>query len=113
MSKIQLPKGFNPIQAGGQFAPSVDWKRTKTVTGKLVALRSAKFKGQDGKPRTVRIAEIEISKGNNVSIFESAGNRALFDVKKGTRVFVAYKGLKKLPGRKQPMREFVVATANA
>lgn len=112
MKKVSLPKGFNPIAAGGQFAPSHDFRLEKICTGALLAVRKTTFDKGKKDERTVRIATIKTAKGER-SVWESAGNRALFDVKKGTQVFVQYIGMKKLKGKKNAMREFVVAVKGA
>lgn len=106
--KVQLPKGFTAITGGGN---SHDFKKEKTLQGVLVGVKKVTQNKGKKDERTVRLAIIRKADGTETAVWESAGNRALFDVKKGKKVFIALVGMKKLPGRKQPMKDFVVAVA--
>ncbi len=106
MSNLKLPAGFKAVSGLGQ-----SWKPKKkgeTVQGILRNIRTVKIAKKGKQPaREWRIAVITTDSGD-VEIGESAGVRALFDQKKGSRVAVQYLGLRKIPGRPQPMRDFVV-----
>lgn len=104
--KVALPKGFTAITGGGN---SWDFKKQKTLQGVLKKIEGP-FKSKQYKDKEFRVARIE-TKDGEVSVFERAGTRALFDLKKGSKVFIGYVGKKKIPGRKEPMEEFIVATA--
>jgi len=113
MAKMQLPAGFEPISGGGKFAPSWDFKRQKIVQGIVTRFGSATVNKGKKDERTVKVATIKQKGGAEVSVFESGGNKGLFAVKKGAEVFIQYIGKKKLPGRKQPMNDFIVGARSA
>ena len=110
MAKLTLPKGFQAIHGGGKFPPAWDFKKTKTLQGKIVASRKATFDKGKKDERTITIWTVKTATGE-VSVYESAGLRGLLQVKKGAEIFIQYLGKKKIPGRKgqQPMNDFAVA----
>lgn len=106
MSNIKLPKGFKAINNGGGDA--WDFKKMKTLEGVMGSVREFDSKFKKGEKQ--RAATIT-TKNGDITVFERAGLRQLFDVKKGKRVYLAYTGPKKIAGRKKPMESFVVAVA--
>lgn len=111
-SKAQLPKGFKPISGGGGGA--WEFKKEPVLEGTLVSIREFESKFKDPATKKYKVqkaATIERKDGSQVTVFESAGTRALFDVKKGKRVAIVYEGTMKIKGRAQPMKLFQVGVA--
>lgn len=107
-AKVQLPSGFKAIQGGGDFAPSWDWKKHPVIEGIMQGIRAVKLPKKGKIPaREVHVYTIR-TKDGDVGVWESAGLRALNQVKKGKQVAIAYLGQKRIKGRPQPMRDFVV-----
>lgn len=106
MNNIKLPKGFKPLTV-----LSTSWKPTKkgdTVEGILRNIKAVNLPKTGKIPaRTVNVFTITTSNGD-VDVWESAALRALAKVRKGSRVAIVYLGLRKIPGRPQPMRDFAV-----
>lgn len=106
--KVELPAGFKAIQGGGDFAPSWDWKKQPVIEGIMHGIRSVKLPKKGKIPaREVQVYTIR-TKDGDVGVWESAGLRALKEVKKGKQVAIVYLGQKKIKGRPQPMRDFQV-----
>lgn len=107
--KPQLPSGFKPISGGSGTA--WDYKAEPVLEGKLVSITEFESKFKD--PATKKFkkqkrAVIQRKDGSEVGVYESAGTRPLFDVKKGKQVAIVFLGTKKIKGRAQPMKEFAV-----
>jgi hypothetical protein len=103
----QLPKGFKAITGGGD-----SWKPEKkgaSIQGVLSAVKSVHF-DKKGKmaARDVNVYTIR-TKDGDLSVWDSAGLRALANVKKGREVFVQYLGLKQIGKGRNPMRDYLVA----
>jgi hypothetical protein len=108
---VALPAGFKAITAGGDYAPSWEFERTPVIEGVLKSVRVWRKPKKGKEPaRDVRIATVA-TKNGDLSVWESAGLRALFTVKKGKRVALVYKGKRRIKGRTQPMRDFQVGVA--
>lgn len=106
----ELPKGYKAISGlGGSW----DYKKQPLLEGTIVSFKdvpSTKFfegKGKNKTPKIQRLCNIMTASGE-VGVWESAGTRALFGLKKGKKVAVLFKGLKKIPGRNMPMKLFDV-----
>lgn len=104
----QLPKGFTAITSGGN-----SWKPDKpgeSIEGIMVGVKVVTIPKKGRQPeRDCNVYKIK-TKNGDVDVWESAGLRALANIKKGKPVYIAYVGKKKIPGQQQPMRDFVVAT---
>lgn len=107
---VSLPKGFKAISG---FGGSWQFKTEKTLVGSVVGFKTidSQYKDDRGKPKKQRIATIRRADGTEVSVFESGALRPLFDLKRGTKVAIIFKGLKKIKGRKQPMKDFEIGVA--
>lgn len=109
--KAGLPAGYKPITGGGDFAPAWDYEAKPVLEGTLISSKSVhipargKIKASDKKVYT-----IEQKDGKQVVVWESAGLRALSEVKKGARVAVAHLGIRKISGGRK-FREFAVGSA--
>lgn len=103
-----LPKGFKPITGGK--GSSWAYRDEPTLSGTLLKFGEVPSKYKKGE--TQRFAEIKRDgDGATITVWESAGTRPLFELKKGKRIAVAYLGEKKIKGRKQPMHDFAVGAA--
>lgn len=112
--RFQLPKGYKAIEGGGS-----SWKTEKKgdhIEGKMAKVKSIRMpaRGKKGTasyqaPRDVNLYTIE-TKDGPVSLFQSAGLKALESVKKGQSVFIQYIGKRVITKGQNPMREFIVAT---
>ena len=105
-----LPKGFKAISG---FGGSWDFKKERVLIGNVVGFKTidSQYKDDRGKPKKQRIATIRRADKTEVSVFESGALRPLFDLKKGTKVAIVFRGLKKIKGRKQPMKDFEIGVA--
>ena len=111
---LLLPKGFQAISGGDS------WKGVKmgdTLTGVLLKKTVTRFeaRGKKGTPsyqaaREVPTYFVETDHGTQ-KVFQSAGLKALENVKKGQRVYIAYMGQKVITRGHNPMREYTVAVA--
>lgn len=110
MATAKLPKGFKAIAGFGGFW---DFKKEKVLVGVFVGFKTidSQYKDDKGKPKKQRVATIRRADGSEVSVFESGALRPLFDLKKNTKVAIAFRGLKKIKGRKQPMKDFEIGVA--
>ena len=106
--KVQLPAGYKAITSG-EFAPSWDFETESTIEGTLIEKRTTiQNKGKKDE-REVHIFTIRRKDGSEVTVWESYGLKPLIDVKKGKQVFIGFLGYKAIKGRKQPMKDFIVA----
>src|SRR5256885_2277436 len=96
-----LPTGYKPIERGG-FAASWDFRKQPLIEGVFNGFRTIE-QGKGRQKREVKVTEID-----GRTVWESAALRPLFDLKKGTRVAIAFTGFKKIPGRTQPMKLFEI-----
>lgn len=106
---VELPKGFKPIKGLSQ---SWDYENESPLDGKIVEFHSveSQYKNDQGKKKMQRNCVVaRASDGRLITVWESAGTRPLFDLKVGTRVWIHFDGLRKVKGRKQPMKVFTVA----
>lgn len=112
--KTRLPAGYKAIEGGGNA-----WKTEKKgdhIEGKLLKVKVIKMpaRGKKGSnsyqaARDVNLYSIETSTGV-ISVFQSAGLKALESIKKGKSVFIQYVGKKVITKGQNPMREYIVAT---
>lgn len=102
----QLPKGFKAITGGG--GDSVDWKKTKIVTGVVLEIKEIEKKNpKKGENPTMRLMRIK-TKDGEVSVWEKAGIKALFDVaKKGKHVHIQHVGMAKAKKGQSPANLFI------
>lgn len=105
---IELPKGFRAISGGGDFAPTWDYMREKSITGVVQSFGEVPSRFKKGEVQ--RNLVIKTADGER-TIWESAGTRPFFDkankVKKGTAIVCTFTGLLKIKGRKEPMKQFL------
>jgi hypothetical protein len=111
MSKktVALPKGFIAITGGGN-----SWQPKKPgefIEGKLISVKTVhqekKGKGKNAVPaRDVPVYTIA-TKNGDVQVWESAGLRALAQVKKGKTVYIAFIAKKSIGGGKT-FRDFAI-----
>lgn len=115
---IASPKGFTRVSTGN-FPDSYDFKINATLTGTVTEIKTVtttkKEKGKMVRSST-RIAYVVDSEGVVHGLWEKAALRGLFDAlekkkKKGvgSRVWITLRGMKKIPGQKQPMYDFDTA----
>lgn len=110
MATAKLPKGFKAISG---FGGSWDFKKEKVLVGVVVSFKTidSQYKDDRGKPKKQRLATIRRADGSEVTVYESGALKPLFDLKKGTKIAIAFRGLKKIKGRKQPMKDFELGVA--
>lgn len=112
ITPIELPKGFKAVSSG--FAPSWGYEEQPLLVGTILAFAESPGKYKDAKTKKFNMqknAVIEQADGRgSVTVWESAGTRALFDLKKGALVAITFNGFKKIKNRKEPMKDFTVAT---
>lgn len=105
---LVLPRGFKAISGGSS------WKGENigdTLTGKLIKVTTEHFEKRGKQPaRDVQCYLIEAADGPH-KVFQSAGLKALENVKKGQRVYIGYMGKKVITRGHNPMREYTVAVA--
>jgi hypothetical protein len=91
----QLPKGFKAVTSGG--GNSVEWKPGMIVTGNVVEIKTIDKKNpKKGEEPTTRLMRIKTSDGAEVTVWEKAALRGLFDIaKKGKAVFIQHVGMGK------------------
>lgn len=110
VSKItQLPKGFQPIGGFGMSWPNDDTKRGEMIRGEVTEYDEVTVT-RNGKKTQVQNLKLEASDGQIYTIWESAGNRALFD-EDYTEIEVAirYDGLGPKKRGRNPARLFSIA----
>ncbi len=107
-SKSKLPKGFKVISGFGD-----SWHPTKagaSLIGKMVGKELIKWKDKKtGEKKQANKYEIATDAGSEF-VFESAGLRALSQVKKGQRVAITFLGVKKLGGGRR-LNEYEIGVA--
>lgn len=105
-SRVELPKGFKAIEHIGNY-----WRGEKpgdSITGKLVKSGTKHFPKGKYAARDANVYTLDVD-GRKVEITQSGGLGALEQVKKGQMVYVQFLGMKKIKGKKESMREFLVA----
>lgn len=100
----ELPKGYKAITGGGSW----QYELKPVLEGALVKFGKTPSKYKKGE--TQRFA-ILATKDGDVTVWESAALRALFDLKPKAKVCLMFRGMKKIKGRKLPMKDFVVGVA--
>lgn len=102
----QLPKGFKAISGfGNSWRPE---KPGEMLQGKYVESRAVDLPKKGRIPaRTVNVHTIANLEGS-FDIFQSGGLKALETLKKGQTVCILFRGLRKIPGMAQPMKDYVV-----
>lgn len=110
--KPQLPKGFKAVSKG--FAPSWRYLDNPLLVGKILAFSEVESSYKDPGTKKYKMQKtcvIEQHDGNGpVTVWESAGVRSLFELKKGAEVAITFNGYIPIKGRKEPMKDFTVAT---
>lgn len=111
-ARSALPSGFKAISKGGD-----SWKPDKpgdSIVGTLVGIKSVHFDAEMKGKRVVRaerdvnVYTIRTATGE-VGVWESAGLKALQDVKKKQQVFIRFDGMGRAkPGQNAP-RLYTVA----
>lgn len=102
---FQLPKGFKAIEGGGKF-----WSGQKpgdSITGKLVKVSVKHFPKGKFPARDANVYILHTSDGRDVEVTQSGGLNCLEKAKKGQTVCIVFIGMKKLKGRREPMREYI------
>lgn len=109
-SKVtQLPKGFQPIGGFGASWPSDDTKAGEMIRG-IVTEYDEVTVTREGKKVQVENLKLEAEDGRIFTVWESAGNRALFE-NDYTEVDVAirYDGLGPKKRGRNPARLYSIA----
>ena len=110
--KVELPAGFKAISAGGD-----SWKPEKvgaSITGVMTGVKQVHFpEEKKGKKVTREARDVNIytirTKDGDVNVWQSAGLKALAEVKKGKQVYIRFDGMGKAkPGQSAP-RLYTVA----
>jgi len=93
LATVTLPKGFKPITGGG--GDSVDWTVTKVVEGNVIEVKTIDKKNpKKGENPTMRLMRIKTKAGAEVTVWEKAGLKGLFEVaKKGKAVYIQHIGM--------------------
>lgn len=102
----KLPAGFKAIEHLGDF-----WNGKEpgdNITGKLVSKKVKHFAKGKYAARDANVYVIDV-KGKKLEVTQSGGLGALEDVKKGQSVYIEFLGMKKLAGKKEKMKEYLVA----
>lgn len=96
-----LPKGYKSI-SGTNSWPGSKPKKGATLEGVIVKFDAVKQKREekDGKKTvvktvTVKVARIRSKDDSETSVWESAGLKPLFNLKKGATVFLRFDGMGK------------------
>lgn len=107
-----LPKGFKAVSTG--FAPSWRYEENPLLVGKILAFNEVESSYKDPTTKKFKMQKNCVVEQDNgagpVTVWESAGTRSLFELKKNTLVAITFNGLKNIKGRKEPMKDFTVAT---
>lgn len=112
-SKIQLPAGFKAVSAGGD-----SWKPEDvgaSITGILHSVKSVHFdEEKKGKKVTQEARDVNVytirTKAGDVQVWQSAGLKALADIKKGKQVFIRFDGMGTAKKGRSAPRLYTVAT---
>lgn len=104
--KPALPSGFKALENIGKFFSGKE--PGDQLVGKLVKVESKHFPKGRYPARDANVYTIRTKDGNDVEVTQSGGLGALQQVKKGQTVAIVYLGMKKLKGRREPMREYAV-----
>ena len=105
VSNTSLPKGFTPIAGRGQSWPNENTKPGDMIQGTIVEYDEVTV-GTGKKKRDVQIAKIETPKGHVYTVWESAGNGALFEYEVETEVAIIFDGYGKAKGGNNPPKLF-------
>jgi len=112
ITPIELPKGFKAVHSG--FAPSWQYESQPLLVGKILAFSETQSTYKDPATKKFKMqknAVIEQLDGKGtVTVWESAGTRALFELKKNSLIAITFNGFRKVKNRKEPMKDFTVAT---
>jgi uncharacterized protein YdeI (YjbR/CyaY-like superfamily) len=106
---VKPPKGMT-IQNSGDFAPVHEFKKKGEIFEGVV--KSVKDVEKGGNIRkATRTCEV-ITKDGIFSLWEKTALKGMFDQatkKKNLKIWIHFKGMKKVKGRKQPMYDLEVA----
>lgn len=113
VSKVQLPAGFKAISAGGD-----SWKPNEvgaSITGVLHSVKSVHFdEEKKGKKVVQEARDVNVytirTKDGDVQVWQSAGLKALTEVKKGRQVYIRYDGMGTAKKGRSAPRLYTVAT---
>jgi hypothetical protein len=110
--RSELPSGFKAISKGGDT-----WRPKHvgdSISGILIAVKSVHF-DEEKKGRKVVRQERDVNvytiktKDGDVGVWESAGLKALQDVKKKQQVFIRFDGMGRAKPGQNPPRLYTVA----
>lgn len=104
----QLPKGFKAISGLGS---TWDFEKEPCIEGKIVTFGEVQSRYKDPETKKFKMQKnctIELKDKSTRTVWESAALRSLFDQKEGAQVAIVFLGRKKLEGRKEPMKNFLV-----
>lgn len=109
-SAKSLPKGYKALTGFGDSWPGQKPKKGATLEGKILKFDATKQTRQEKQGKktvekkvTVKICRIQKADGSETSVWESAGMKPLFALKKGTSVFIRFEGMGKAkPGFNAP-----------
>lgn len=112
---VALPAGFKAINTRGDSWPGQNAKAGVSIQGIMHAVKTVHFDEEKKGKKVVREArDVPVytirTKEGDVQIWESAGLKALAEVKKGKPVYVRYDGMGKAKPGKNPPRLYTVAT---
>lgn len=101
-----LPAGFEAVEAE---AEAHDFDEEDTLIGSLLHVKAVTLNKGKSDEKIKRIARIRKEPdGELVEVWESGGNKALFDIELGSMVYIHFEGLVDV-GKQQPMRKYVIA----
>ena len=104
-----LPKGFQPIGGFGASWPNEDTKKGEMVRGVVIEYDEVSLT-REGKKVKIQNLKLESSDGTIYTVWESAGNRALFDEDyTDIEVAIRYDGLGPKKRGRNPARLFSIA----
>ena len=105
-AKRTLPAGFKAIEHIGNF-----WNGREpgdSIVGRLVKISVKHFPKGKYAARDANIYMLDVN-GKKIEVTQSGGLGAMESVKKGQQVYIEFLGMKKLPGKKERMKEYLVA----
>lgn len=109
LSNVELPDGFEEVVSGTTW----DFRETPTLQGTIQAFTqhmSRKFRDEEtGRAKIQRRCALVDKNGVLWWVWESAGLGALYDLKEGAEVFIAYRGDMPVEGRDKLMHMFTIA----
>lgn len=104
--KPALPSGFKALDNIGKFFSGKS--PGDQLVGKLVKVETRHFPKGRYPARDANVYIVETKEGQKVEVTQSGGLGAMEQVKKGQTVAIVFIGMKKLKGRREPMREYLV-----